>query len=67
MSFVHDLRELAYLSGCVVIMSVDTHTLNDQELRLAVSVMLGASVYVAYLWLMRRELFYEIRKLIGGR
>ncbi len=33
-SFVHDLRELAYLSGCVIIMSVDTHTLSDGELRL---------------------------------
>ncbi len=36
-------------------------------LRLAVSVVLGTSVYVAYLWWARRELFYEIRELIGRR
>lgn len=33
-------------------------------LRLAVSVVLGVSVYVAFLWVVRRELFYEIRELI---
>ena len=36
-------------------------------LRLAVSVVLGASVYVAFLWVVRRELFYEIRELITRR
>ncbi|MCX9011781.1 MAG: oligosaccharide flippase family protein [Candidatus Methanoperedens sp.] len=36
-------------------------------LRLAVSVILGASVYVAFLWLARKELFYEIRGLITRR
>jgi len=33
-------------------------------LRLAVSVVLGTSVYVAFLWLTRKELFYEVRELI---
>ncbi|VVB85542.1 Polysaccharide biosynthesis protein [uncultured archaeon] len=36
-------------------------------LRLAVSVVLGAAVYVGYLWWARRELFYEIRELIGRK
>ncbi|MCX9011784.1 MAG: hypothetical protein OIN66_11760 [Candidatus Methanoperedens sp.] len=36
-------------------------------LRLAVSVILGASVCVAFLWLTRKELFYEIRGLITRR
>lgn len=34
------------------------------SLRLASSVVLGVGVYVGYLWLTRRELFYEIRELI---
>lgn len=36
-------------------------------LRLAVSVILGSSVYVAFLWMTRRELFYEVRELITRR
>jgi O-antigen/teichoic acid export membrane protein len=36
-------------------------------LRLAVSVVLGASVYIAFLWLTRKELFYEIKELAAKR
>ncbi len=36
-------------------------------LRLAVSVVLGSSVYVAFIWMTRRELFYEVRELITRR
>ena len=35
--------------------------------RLAVSVLLGTGVYVGYLWLTRRELFYEVRDLVGRK
>jgi O-antigen/teichoic acid export membrane protein len=34
-------------------------------LRLGVSIVLGASVYAAFLWITRKELFYEIRELIA--
>ncbi len=36
-------------------------------MRLAVSVVTGTAVYVAYLWLTRKELFFEIRELIMRR
>ncbi len=35
--------------------------------RLTVSVIIGSSVYVAFLWLTRRELFYDVRELITRR
>lgn len=35
--------------------------------RLAVSVVVGVAVYVGYLWWMNREIFYEIRKLVGRK
>jgi len=36
-------------------------------IRLAVSIVIGAVVYVGYLWWMNREIFYEIRGLVGRR
>jgi len=36
-------------------------------IRLAVSIVIGAAVYVGYLWWMNREIFYEIRGLVGRR
>lgn len=36
-------------------------------LRLAVSVVMGGLVYVAYLWLTQREMFYEVRELVGRK
>ncbi len=36
-------------------------------LRLGGSVLLGTVVYVGFLWMTRRELFYEIRELVGRR
>ncbi len=36
-------------------------------LRLAVSIVLGASVYTAFLWITRKELFYEIKELAAKR
>lgn len=34
---------------------------------LASSVILGSIIYIAFLWLIRRELFYEIRELLARR
>jgi O-antigen/teichoic acid export membrane protein len=36
-------------------------------LRLGVSTVLGASVYAAFLWITRKELFYEIKELAAKR
>ncbi len=35
--------------------------------RLAVSIVIGILVYVWYLWWMNREIFYEIRELMGRK
>jgi len=35
--------------------------------RLAVSIVIGILVYVGYLWWMNREIFYEIRELVGRK
>lgn len=35
--------------------------------RLAFSIILGSSIYVSYLWLIRKDLFHEIRELITKR
>jgi lipopolysaccharide exporter len=35
--------------------------------RLAVSVLVGGAVYVGYLWWRNREIFYEVRGLVGRR
>ena len=36
-------------------------------LRLGVSVVIGTVVYVGFLWITKRELFYEIRELVGRK
>ncbi|GFO96766.1 export protein [groundwater metagenome] len=36
-------------------------------IRLAVSVVVGVLVYVGYLWWMNREIFFEIRGLVGRK
>ncbi|MDO8725078.1 MAG: polysaccharide biosynthesis C-terminal domain-containing protein [Candidatus Methanoperedens sp.] len=36
-------------------------------LRLGGSVLVGVVVYVGFLWMTRRELFYEIRELVGRK
>jgi len=36
-------------------------------IRLAVSIVVGVLVYVGYLWWMNREIFYEVRELVGRR
>jgi len=36
-------------------------------IRLGASIVIGAAVYVGYLWWMNREIFYEIRGLVGRR
>jgi O-antigen/teichoic acid export membrane protein len=35
--------------------------------RLAVSVVVGGAVYVGYLWWKNREIFYEVKGLVGRR
>jgi lipopolysaccharide exporter len=35
--------------------------------RLAVSVVVGGAVYVGYLWWRNREIFYEVKGLVGRR
>jgi len=35
--------------------------------RLAASIIIGILVYVGYLWWMNREIFYEIRELVGRK
>ena len=36
-------------------------------IRLAVSILMGAAVYVGYLWWMNREIFYEVKGLVGRK
>ncbi|MDP3105664.1 MAG: polysaccharide biosynthesis C-terminal domain-containing protein, partial [Candidatus Methanoperedens sp.] len=36
-------------------------------LRLVGSVVIGVAVYVGFLWMTKRELFYEIRELVGRK
>jgi len=36
-------------------------------IRLGASIVIGAAVYVGYLWWRNREIFYEIRGLVGRR
>jgi hypothetical protein len=36
-------------------------------IRLAVSIVIGILVYVGYLWWMNREIFHEIRELVGRK
>jgi len=36
-------------------------------IRLGASIVIGGAVYVGYLWWMNREIFYEIRGLVGRR
>ncbi len=36
-------------------------------IRLAVSIVIGILVYVGYLWWMNREIFYEIKELVGRK
>jgi hypothetical protein len=36
-------------------------------IRLAVSVVVGGAVYVGYLWWRNREIFYEVKGLVGRR
>jgi hypothetical protein len=35
--------------------------------RLAVSVVVGGAVYVGYLWWRNREIFYEVKGLVGRK
>ncbi len=36
-------------------------------LRLGGSIVIGTMVYVGFLWMTKRELFYEIRELVGRK
>ena len=35
--------------------------------RLAVSIVIGILIYIGYLWWMNREIFYEVRELVGRK
>jgi hypothetical protein len=35
--------------------------------RLAVSVVVGGAVYVGYLWWRNKEIFYEVKELVGRK
>jgi O-antigen/teichoic acid export membrane protein len=72
-NFIYIARPLmpAFVGSGVMMIAIwewqDISAALSPVVRLAVSIVIGILVYVGYLWWMNREIFYEIRELVGRK